>query len=49
MYVLSPSGVEHASLDQGYSSLRSGDLESGIGAQDMVQHTGMHIYRVFFF
>ena len=41
MYVLSPSGVKHATLDQGYSLLRSGDLESAIGAQAMIQHTGM--------
>ena len=43
MYVLSPSGVEHATLDQDYSSLRSGDLESAIGAQDTIQHTGISI------
>jgi len=32
-------GVEHATLDQGYSLLRSGDLESSIGAQATIQHT----------
>ena len=45
-YVLFPSGVEHATLDQGYSSLRSGDLESTMGAQAMIQHTGISV--VFF-
>ena len=39
MYVLSPSGVEHATLDQGYSLLRSGGLESAMGAQATIQHT----------
>ena len=47
MYVFSPSGFEHASLDRGYSSLRSGDLESAISAQATVQHRGMYIYGVF--
>ena len=46
MYVLSPSGVEHATLDQDYSFLRSGHLESAIGAQAMTQDTG--IFVVFF-
>ena len=45
-FVLSPSGVEHATLDQGYSWLRSGDLESAIGTQAMIQHTGISV--VFF-
>ena len=31
---------------QGYSLLRSGDLESAIGAQAMIQHTGISV--VFF-
>ena len=41
MYVLSPSGVEHTTLDEGYSLLRSGHLESAIDAQAMIQHTGI--------
>ena len=47
MYVLSPSGVEHATLDQGCSLLRSGELESARGTQAMIQHRGISI--VFFF
>ena len=43
MYVLSPSGVENATLDQGYSLLRSGDLESTRGAQTTIQHTGISV------
>ena len=43
MYVLSPSGVQHATLDQGYSLLRSGDLESALGAQAKIQHTGISV------
>ena len=46
MYVLSPSGVEHATLDQGYSLLRSDGLESARGTQAMIQHRGKSI--VFF-
>ena len=46
MYVLSPSGVELATFDQGCSLLRSGHLESTIGAQAMIQHRGISI--VFF-
>ena len=41
MYVLSPSGFEHATLDQGDSLLRSVHLESAIDAQAMIQHTGI--------
>ncbi|XP_015770165.1 PREDICTED: uncharacterized protein LOC107348620 isoform X2 [Acropora digitifera] len=33
-------GVEHATLDQGYSLLRSDDLESARGTQAMIQHRG---------
>ena len=36
MYVRSPSGVEHVTLDQGYSLLRSGDLQSARGTQATV-------------
>lgn len=46
MYVRSPSGVEHVTLDQGYSLLRSGDLQSARGTQAMIQHRGKSI--VFF-
>lgn len=44
--ILSPSGVEHATLDQGYSLLKSGDLESARGTQAMIQHRGKSL--VFF-
>ena len=43
MYGLSPLGVEHGTLDQAYSLSRSGDLESSIGAQAMIQHTGIFV------
>ena len=43
MHVLSPSGVERATLDQGYSSLRSGHLEYAIGTQATIQHTGIAV------
>ena len=46
MYVLFPSGVEHATLDQGCSLLRSGYLESTRGTQAMIRHRGKSI--VFF-
>ena len=46
MYVLSLSGAEHVTLDQGCSLLRSGHLESAIGTQAMIQHTGISV--VFF-
>lgn len=39
---LSPPGVEQASLGQGSSLSRSGHgLESAVGAQGMIQHTGI--------
>ena len=37
MYVVSPSGVDYATFDRGYSSLRSCRLESSIGAHAMIQ------------
>ena len=40
MYVLSPPGVDNASFDRGYSSLRSNHLESSMGAQAMIQQGG---------
>ena len=45
-YVLSPSGVEYATFDRGYSSLRSGYLESAIGGQAMIQHRGISLVFV---
>ena len=45
-YVLSPSGVEYAILDRGYSSLRSGHLDSAIGAQAMIQHRDISLVFV---
>ena len=45
-YVLSPSGVDYATLDQGYSSLRSGHLESAVGAQAMIQRRGISLVFV---
>ena len=43
---LSPPGIEQASLGQGSSLLRSGrDLESAIGAQGMIQHTGISVSK----
>ena len=38
LYVLSPPGLDYASFDRGYSSLKSYELESSIGAQAMIQH-----------
>ena len=43
MYVLSPLGVDYATLDQDYSLLRSGHLVPAIGAQAIVQHTGIYL------
>ena len=43
MYVLSPPGVDHATFDRGYSSLKSYQLESSIGAQAMIQHGGISL------
>ena len=45
MYVLSPPGVDDATFtfDRGYSSLRSYQLESSIGAQAMIQHGGISL------
>ena len=40
-YVLSPPGVDYATFDRGYSPLKSGQLESSIGAQTMIQHGGI--------
>lgn len=45
MYVLSPPGVDNATFDRGYSSLRSYQLESSIGAQAMIQHGGISLSR----
>ena len=45
-YVLSPPGVDYATFDGGYSSLRSGHLESAIGAQAMIQHRGISLVFV---
>ena len=41
MYVLFPSGVDYATFDRGYSSSRSYQLESSMGAQAMIQHGGI--------
>ena len=41
MYVLFPSGVYYATFDRGYSSSRSYQLESSMGAQAMIQHGGI--------
>jgi len=38
MYVLSPPGADYATFDRGYSSLKSYQLESSMGAQAMIQH-----------
>ena len=43
MYVLSPPGVDYATFDRGYSSLRSYQLESSIGAQALIQHGGISL------
>ena len=43
MYVLSSPGVDHATFDRGYSSLKSYQLESSIGAQATIQHGGISL------
>ena len=45
VYVLSPPGVDYATFDRGYSSLRSYQLESSIGAHATIRPGG--IYLVF--
>ena len=45
MYVLSPPGVDYPTFDRGYSSLRSYQLESSMGAQALIQHGGIPYYR----
>ena len=45
-YVFSPTGVDYATFDGGYSSLRSGLLESAIGGQAMIQHRGISLVFV---
>ena len=45
-YVFSPPGVDYATFDGGYSSLRSGHLESAIGGQAMIQHRGISLVFV---
>ena len=39
----SPPGVDNATFDRGYSSLRSYQLESSIGAQAMIHHGGISL------
>ena len=46
MYVLSPPGVDYATFDRGYSSLKSYQLESSMGAQAMIQHGGISLVFV---
>ena len=46
MYVLSPPGVDYGTFDQGYSSLKSYQLESSMGAQAMIQHGGISLVFV---
>ena len=46
MYVVSPSGVDYATFDRGYSSLRSCRLESSIGAHAMIQQGGISLVFV---
>ena len=41
MYVLSASGFAYATLDKGHSLSKSDHLESAIGAQAMIQRTGI--------
>ena len=43
MYVLSPPGVDNATFDRGYLSLRSSQLESSKGAQAMIQRGGISL------
>ena len=44
--VFSLSGVEYATLDRGYSSLRSGHLEFAMAGQAMIQHRGISLVFV---
>ena len=46
IYVLSPPGVDYATFDEGYSSLKSFELESSMGAQAMIQHGGISLVFV---
>ena len=43
MYVPSPPGLDYATFDRGYSSLKSYQLESSMGAQAMIQHGGISL------
>ena len=45
-YVLFPSGADYATLHHGYSSLKSGHLESAIGTQGIIQQTGISVVSV---
>ena len=46
MYVLFPSGVDYATFDRGYSSLKSYELESSMGTQAMIRHGGISLVFV---
>ena len=46
IYVLSPPGVDYATFDRGYSSLKSYQLESSVGAQAMIQRGGISLVFV---
>ena len=46
MYVLSAPGVDNASFDRGYSSLRSNELAYSAGAQAMIQQGGISLVFV---
>jgi hypothetical protein len=45
-FALSPPGVDHATFDRGYSSSKSYQLESSIGAQAMIQHGSISLVFV---